>query len=207
MTESKLGAPLPAKQKRSQQTRDQLLAAGWRLLARNPWDQIGVNDIVAAAKSSVGSFYSRFADKESFFDSLALQYLERRRQSSEALIRELDPAGDYVSAVVMYVYDGVTTNRHFWFAAILKGVRVPGFWDPFRELGLLLGQGFLKGRSAQLGRALTAEEVRNIRFAFQMMNGVINNALINRPGPIMIETREFQTALVRGFRAVAGFEP
>ena len=207
MAQTKLGAPLPAKQQRSRETRDQLLAAGWKLLARNPWEDIGVNDIVKAAKSSVGSFYSRFADKDAFFDSLASQYLERGRLKREEFIRTLEPAGDYVTPMIMGIYHGILANRHFWFAAILKGVRVPGFWGPFREAGLLWSDEFMRLRSVELKRVLSAQEQRDIRFAFQMMNGVINNALINRPGPIMIETREFQRALVRGFRAVAGFTP
>ena len=78
MPKVSLSSPLPAKQNRSRKTRDALLAAGWKLLAKTSWDQLSVNDIVAEANSSVGSFYSRFADKDSYFDSLASQWLERR---------------------------------------------------------------------------------------------------------------------------------
>jgi AcrR family transcriptional regulator len=202
-----LSSPLPAKQNRSRKTRDALLAAGWKLLAKTSWDSLSVNDIVAEADSSVGSFYSRFADKDSYFDSLALQWLERRRAESQALYARLSSADDYVDAVIMDVYRSVVGSRHFWHAAIIRGVKVPEFWGPFRESGLRRIKECIRLRTEELGRELSAQEIRDIRFAFQMVNGVINNGILNRPGPIMLETREFEVALLRSFRAVAGLPP
>jgi AcrR family transcriptional regulator len=103
MRKVRLSAPLPAKQKRSRETRDALLAAGWKLLANTSWDRLSVNDIVAEARSSVGSFYSRFADKDSYFDSLASQWLERRRTETGALYERLKCTDDYVDALTMDV--------------------------------------------------------------------------------------------------------
>lgn len=199
-----LSTPLPAKQNRSRKTRDALLAAGWKLLAKTSWDRLSVNDIVAEAESSVGSFYSRFADKESYFDSLASEWLERRRTQTQEMYGRLQCTDDYVDAVVMDVYRSVIGCRHFWHAAIVRGVNVPEFWVPFRDSGLRRIKEFIRLRSDELGRALSAQETRDIRFAFQMVNGVINNGILNRPGPIMLETREFEVALLRSFRAVAG---
>ncbi|HTY93293.1 MAG TPA: TetR/AcrR family transcriptional regulator [Steroidobacteraceae bacterium] len=206
MGKATLSAPLPAKQDRSRRTRDALLAAGWKLLGRTSWDQLSVNDIVAEAKSSVGSFYSRFADKESYFDSLALQWLERRRAHNQVLYERLRCTDDYVAAVVMDVYRSILGCRNFWHAAMIRAVRVPEFWVPFRESGLRRIREFTRLRTEELGRELTARETQDIRFAFQMVNGVINNGILNRPGPIMLETREFEVALLRGFRAVAGLQ-
>jgi AcrR family transcriptional regulator len=199
-----LSTPLPAKQDRSRRTRDALLAAGWKLLAKMSWEKISVNDIVAAANSSVGSFYSRFTDKDSYFDSLASQWLNRRREQMQELFARLSSDDDYADALVMDVYRNVTASRNFWHAAIIRGVNFPDFWIPFRESGLRRIQEFLRLRTAELGRNLSAQETRDIRFAFQMVNGVINNGILNRPGPIMLETPEFEAALLRSFRAVAG---
>jgi AcrR family transcriptional regulator len=201
-----LSTPLPAKQDRSRKTRDALLAAGWKLLAKTSWDRLSVNDIVAEADSSVGSFYSRFADKDSYFDSLASQWLERRRVESQALYGSLSSADDYVDAVIMDIYRSVVGSRNFWHAAIIRGVNVPDFWIPFRESGLRRIKEFIRLRTDELGRELSAQETRDTRFAFQMVNGVINNGILNRPGPIMLETRESEVALVRSFRAVAGLQ-
>jgi hypothetical protein len=120
------------------------------------------------------------------------------------LFGTLNSTDDYVDAVIMDVYSHVIGSRNFWHAAIIRGVGVPEFWGPFRESGLRRIKEFLRLRTDEVGRTLTAQEIRDIRFAFQMVNGVINNGILNRPGPIMIETREFEVALVRSFRAVAG---
>ena len=115
----------------------------------------------------------------------------------------LSSADDYVDAVIMDVYRSVVGSRHFWHAAIIRGVKVPEFWVPFRESGLRRIKECIRLRTEELGRELSAQEIRDIRFAFQMVNGVINNGILNRPGPIMLETREFEVALLRSFRAVA----
>jgi hypothetical protein len=62
----------------------------------------------------------------------------------------------------------------------------------------------LELRATHIGRPLTQDEARHIRFAFQMANGLINNSIVNRPGPIMPGTPEFEVELVRGLKAVAG---
>jgi AcrR family transcriptional regulator len=60
----------PAKQARSRETRDRLLAAGRELLERGAFEETHVADIVRNAGCSVGAFYQRFADKEAFFTIL-----------------------------------------------------------------------------------------------------------------------------------------
>ena len=41
-----------------------------------------------------------------------------------------------------------------------------------------------------------------MRFAFQMLYGTLNNAIINQPGPLDIEDPAFVTQLERAFRLV-----
>lgn len=199
-----LAAPLPAKQARSRRTRDALIAAGWKLLAKHPWEEVTINHIVKAAGVSVGSFYTRFADRDAYFETLAAEWISQR---SEQRIRELESLGideDYFAHVVLDTYHVTLENQHFWRAALVRGAAHPAFWKPFRELGLRVTGRVLELRAAELGRPLTDEETRHIRFAFQMANGLINNSIVNRPGPILPGSPEFETELVRGLKAVAG---
>jgi AcrR family transcriptional regulator len=199
-----LATPLPAKQARSRRTRDALLAAGWKLLAKHSWQDITINDISKAAGVSVGSFYTRFVDKDAYFESLASGWVAQR---TEQRIRDLESLGkdeDYFAHVVLDTYRVTLENQHFWRAALVRGAAHPEFWKPFRELGLRVMDMVLELREAELGRPLTNEETRHIRFAFQMANGLINNSIVNRPGPILPGTTEFEIELVRGLKAVAG---
>lgn len=60
----------PAMQARSLQKRHDLLKAGRKLLHTRVLEEISIKDICTEAGCTVGSFYSRFEDKESYFDAL-----------------------------------------------------------------------------------------------------------------------------------------
>ncbi|MEO8315299.1 MAG: TetR/AcrR family transcriptional regulator [Pseudomonadota bacterium] len=204
MKRTPLAGPLPAKQDRSRRTRDALMAAGWTLLERQAWQDISVIQIATEAGVSVGSFYTRFATKEAFFESLSAAWIERRREQRKAFMAGMSPQVDYAAECILWTYRSLMRYSNFWTAALAKGAGSPDFWRPFRESALIMIDNVVDLRSAQLGRSLTADETRHIRFAFQMTNGLINNSIVNRPGPIMLGTPEFESELVRGLKAVAG---
>ena len=60
----------PAMQARSLQKRHDLLKAGRKLLHTRVLEEISIKDICTEAGCTVGSFYSRFEDKEIYFDAL-----------------------------------------------------------------------------------------------------------------------------------------
>jgi len=197
-------AALPTKQARSRKTRDALIAAAWRLLRARAWHDISINDLVKAAGCSVGAFYSRFADKEALFEALANEWLEMRREERAKGFAALNPEDDFAAQAVMSTYQHVMRYQNFWRAALVKGATDSVFWAPFRELGLKTIQMTVECHERRIGRQLTEEETRRIRFAFQMVNGAINNGIVNRPGPFLPGTPEFEFQLVRGFKAASG---
>lgn len=204
MMRTSLASPLPAKQDRSRRTRDGLLAAGWTLLDRQAWETITVIQIATKAGVSVGSFYTRFATKEAFFESLSAAWVNQRHEQRKAFLAGMSPQSDYAAECILWSYRSLMRYSNFWVAALAKGAESPDFWRPFRESALMMINGVLELRCTELGRPLAAEETRHIRFAFQMANGLINNSIVNRPGPIMPGTPEFESELVRGLKAVAG---
>ncbi|MEO8307399.1 MAG: TetR/AcrR family transcriptional regulator [Pseudomonadota bacterium] len=195
---------MPAKQERSRRTRDALLASGWALLEKQAWKDTTVIQIATDAGVAVGSFYTRFATKEAFFESLSAAWVERRHEQRKAFMAGMSPQSDYAAESMLWSYRNLMRYSNFWVAALAKGAESADFWRPFRESGLIMIDNVLQLRSAELGRRLTPDETRHIRFAFQMANGLINNSILNRPGPIMLGTAEFESELVRGLKAVAG---
>lgn len=76
-------------QHRSQDTLDRILDAAERLLDQRPFEAISIADVTAEAKSSVGSFYARFRDKDSLL--LFLQerlYAESYATADQVLVPE-----------------------------------------------------------------------------------------------------------------------
>jgi AcrR family transcriptional regulator len=194
---------LPVKQNRSQKTRDRLLAAGFKLLRRKDFDQLSVADIARAAGCAVGSFYQRFFDKDQYFHALA----EMRRTESRGQLDDwyADVTLDSVVArAVERDLKFVLDHPDFWRAALKRGTTDPAFWEEFRKLGRLSVDRFLETYAALLGRKLLVDEIEQIRFAFQMVRGTLNNTLINQPGPLSLEDAGFRRQIERAFRLVAG---
>jgi len=199
---SGLRTPLPTKQTRSRKTRDALIAAAWKLLEAQPWQVISINDIVKAAGCSVGAFYSRFTDKEALLEALAAKWIEERWSERERGFASLTPDADYAAHAILGTYHHLMRYQNFWRAALVKGASDQVFWEPFRTSGLRTIELTMQCHEQRLGRKMTEDEVRRIRFAFQMANGAINNGIVNRPGPLLPGTRDFEVELVRGFKAV-----
>jgi AcrR family transcriptional regulator len=201
---SGLRRPLPTKQDRSRKTRDALIAATWKLLQTHPWQAISINDIVKAADSSVGAFYSRFKDKEALLEALSADWLEVRWVQRAEGFASLSADADYAAYAILNTYHHLLRFQNFWRAVLVKGATDPVFWEPFRASGHQSMQLTIDCHKQRIARELTEEEIQHIRFAFQMANGVINNGIVNRPGPLFPGTSEFEAALVHGFKAVSG---
>lgn len=83
-TASSVWMNLP-RQDRGQQTAERILAATEQLMARRPFREISVAEIVRKAKASHSSFYARFPDKDAL---LGLIY-ERHNAAQSEMIDEL----------------------------------------------------------------------------------------------------------------------
>src|SRR5262245_28494982 len=110
---------LPVKQTRARETRDRLLAAGFKLLRRKHFDELSVADIARGAGCAVGSFYLRFVDKDQYFLAIA----EMRREQSRALLATWYDGVTRQSLVPRAVareLEFVLEHPNFWRAALRK---------------------------------------------------------------------------------------
>jgi AcrR family transcriptional regulator len=164
-----------------------------------------VADIAKSAGCAVGSFYLRFADKDQYFLAVA----ETRRGQSRARLEswyEGVTANNLVTRAIERELDFVLEHPNLWRAALKRGTTDPLFWEEFRELGRLSVAKFIEIYSGLLGRKVGAAEAENIRFAFQVVRGTVNNTLINQPGPLKLEDPAFRRQIERAFRLVAAIE-
>jgi len=193
------------KQRRSQKTYDALIAAGFRLLEDRELDAISVAELAASAGYSVGAFYARFRSKDEFFDAMIDQHLQTRRETQRRLLDEL-PNDGIVAGLIENVVGYYWSRRRFWRAALMRSMRDPAFWTPIRQHGNDFASAFVLRVNERVGRVLTADEETNIRFAFQLVFGTINNTIINRPGPVFMGQSQFIDSLVRAFRLVSNYD-
>jgi AcrR family transcriptional regulator len=192
---------LPVKQRRGEQTRDRLLAAGQRLIAQRDFDTMSVAEIAEAAGCSVGAFYQRFRDKDAFFGALVAHYVTAARATTVALYADHDDdrlIGALVRATVMRFRNNVGLIR----AAIRKRMEQGPVWEPIRLHGHFAADGMIGWLGVRRGRPLTPDETMATRFAFQVLYGTLNNAIVNQPGPLDLEDTDFLVQLERAFRLV-----
>ncbi|MBN1830939.1 MAG: TetR/AcrR family transcriptional regulator [Deltaproteobacteria bacterium] len=196
---------LSIKQNRSKRTYDALIKTGFQLLKKRDFTAITVAELSQSAGYSVGAFYARFRSKDEFFNAMVAHHFETRGVDLEHLFTTVQInvlIDELIKDIVHYYW----VNQNFWRAALVRSMRDPDFWTPIRRSGHDLATRVIGILSEQNDRTLTDLEQTNIRFAFQITLGTINNTIINRPGPIFMNQRLFVEGLARAFRLVTDYD-
>ena len=193
---------LNIKQSRSKKTYDALIKTGFQLLKKRDFDSITVAELSQSAGYSVGAFYARFRSKEALLDALAAHHRKARKAALEHFFSSHNN-DDFIDELIRDIIHYHWNNRNFWRTAQVRGMRDPEFWAPIRQGGHDVASKTIEMLSEQADRPLTDEEEINVRFAFQITFGTLNNTVINRPGPIFMNQKLFIEKLTEAFRLVS----
>jgi len=198
-------AELRIRQKRGQVTYDALIDTAFAMLEEKEFDDISVAELAQRAGYSVGAFYARFRSKDELFEAMVQRHVQNRREVRQRQFSSTDDAAllrELLDETVHYYWG----RRRFWRAALIRSIRDPEFWAPMRTLSHEFADALLARFAARAGRALTRPEEANVRFAVQLAFGLINNTILNRPGPFFLEQELFIDNLVRAFKLVSGYD-
>ncbi|HZF28535.1 MAG TPA: TetR/AcrR family transcriptional regulator [Gammaproteobacteria bacterium] len=209
---SDVDAPVPfsgpgrrIKQARGRKTYDALIATAFELLEEREFDTLTVAELAKAAGYSVGAFYARFKSRDEFFDAMIAQHMELRTKARTHLFATA-PDDTLVDELIVEVCAYFGQRERFWRAALSRSIRKPEFWEPLRRHGREFADLLIERIGTSAARPLTDTEQTNVRFAFQITLGTINNTIINRPGPIVLGQTSFVANLARAFRLVSGYD-
>ena len=209
MNEISLTSPelpgLKIKQKRSRKTYDALIRTAFRLLKKQGLNSISIAELTQAAGYSVGAFYARFQSKDEFLEALVKHHVQSRRATHDYLFSRYQ-GDELIDRMIEDIVSYTWKNSGFYQSTLELSVYDRGFWKPMRALGHELANYFIASLRNQINRELTETEELNIRFAFQVTFGTVNNAIINRPGPVQIEAELFTVQLTRAFRLVSDYD-
>lgn len=138
---------LPAKQARSEQTRNRLLQTGVALLTDGGFDAVSIAQIAAAANCSVGAFYQRFQNKQAYFEFLLDSLIERVRletahRLTEHSVAPLDLAQTVALCVRQQIHI-VHAHAGLLRAALVYSINDHGDWQPIRDIGIWLKDHYL----------------------------------------------------------------
>jgi AcrR family transcriptional regulator len=193
------------KQSRGRRTYDALIETGFKLLEHNDLESIPIAELAKAAGYSVGAFYARFQSKNEFFAALIAHHLEHRVRARDRLLANAPDQtliDELMNDFVAYYWK----RRRFWRAVLARSSRDARFWEPIRQDGREFDDRLMDRMTQRAGRPLTNAERTNVSFAFQLARGTINNAILNRPGPIFIGHDLFVRNLARAFRLVSDYD-
>jgi AcrR family transcriptional regulator len=196
---------LSIKQNRSKKTYKALIAAGFRLIKKREFDSITVAELAKTAGYSVGAFYTRFKSKDEFFDAMVVHHIISRVKTQDKILSAFQQES-FIDEIIKDIVQYYWINRRFWRAALFRSIRDREFWEPIRKSGHSLASRVISRMSELAARPLTEMEETNIRFAFQITLGTINNTIINQPGPIFMKQRLYVEKLIRAFRLVSDYE-
>jgi AcrR family transcriptional regulator len=192
-------------QSRSLRTQQSFVDAGWDILRKQSWESTSITAIAKQAGRSVGVFYQRFGSKADFLTVLLNRWLEM----SYAGLDEWPTAettDDLIHWYLADVFERIKANHYLWRAALERAMDDPVSWEPFRVMAAKRRATLAERLGEIRGRSLSDAEKQRLDFAVQVFNSVINNALLNDPGPLRVDQKEFLPTLEKIFHTVAALD-
>jgi len=197
--------PAPT-QGRSRLTAERFIGAAFTLLETKTFEELSVADLAREAGRSVGAFYQRFGSKDDFLTVLLIDTCERGEVESARVLAEGGDEG-VVEALLAENFAAIMRNRNLWHAALRRSAQDPTFWAQFHTYGRRSLQLVVQRIAELRGSAVSQDEALRLAIALQVFNSVINNQMMNTPGPLTLNSPDFLPSLLRVFRAVYAATP
>ena len=185
----------------AQATHDAFLATARHLLAEKDFDALSIAEIAAANDLSVGAFYGRFRDKETFFAVLQEQ-VTAEWMAVAAL--DLSPPGlglmdgpQTVAKICTTVVRLIRVDAGFLRAALKHATTQPAAWTPIKRTGHAIVDMAVQVLKPLLVDMPARQRAAKIRFAMQMVYGTCLNAVLHDPGPLLLSGRQLERELAR----------
>ena len=176
---------LPAKQERSRQTRDRLLATGRKLLDKGVFEDAPVAALARQSGCSVGSFYFRFPDKQAFYEAVMAAVEEEVAARVQQRVNETSVAGLSAARTVEACVD-VLIDLMDDYQGMVRTVQYKGMTHrpsilPLQRMGQRLVS-YLSGLiQAKYGERDNPMFARNIAVGFQVAFSMMQISLMNKP--------------------------
>ena len=192
-----------AKQSRSQAKHEALLQAGRRLLQTEDLGSLSVAQLTSDAGMSVGSFYSRFDDKDAWFAELLRGTGEQALRETQALLDGSRFArashARKAALIVGHIVAIHREHRGIFRAAHSDAARSRLYWPQLHAYGRRLADAVYDALAPQLQQVPPAQRRLRVGIALQLVFGTLVNAVLHNPGPIGLHDKRMETELSRVF--------
>jgi AcrR family transcriptional regulator len=212
--EDKLDIPgvRPAEQLRSRLLQDRFVTAGRKIMVKTRLADLPIPDLAKEAGSSVGGFYSRFDNKDAFFEFLRLQMFDDHMKLHDEYLdptRFADKTHKEVSSafvdLMLLVFSGPW--RGVLREAFSRIPEHPESWGPMTRRSQ-----YLCNRILALYEPLVKNKDgldQRVAFAVQLLFSAFDNEMMNPNLEFRISDTQFRNFLIQSFDAlIAGqFDP
>jgi AcrR family transcriptional regulator len=201
----------PPRQARSQQTLDRILDAAESLVQEKGFDDVPIAEIVRRAESSVGSFYSRFPDKDALLHALYERFIEQAIATSD---EALDPErwrgaciDEITVVVVRFLVEIYRERRGLIRAFAIRNHANPGSQARRERLSRHVSaelSALLLERRAEIAHP---EPERAAAFALTLVFSTLDNTILfgeMRSGTFLLSDADLAAELARAMLAYLG---
>jgi AcrR family transcriptional regulator len=175
-------------QTRSRESTEALLEIGRRLIEQRGVDDCSMNEVAAAAGSSVGSLYFRFGNKERFVSEVMRRQVDATREQIASFLAKMEAKvsspPEVIEAITEWLVVEYRKNQGLLRAQIRRALDDPKEWQPFQKLARELVDGTIRILERSPDVPPDTDWQKRVRIIMQMILGTLNNAIINRPGPL-----------------------
>jgi AcrR family transcriptional regulator len=198
----------PPQQARSQKTLDRLLDAAEALVAEKGFDDTPVAEIARRAESSVGAFYSRFADKDALLGALSERFISQALATADDALAparwQRATIDEIAQAVVRFLVEIHRERRGLLRAFALRAPVDPAFLARRERLAQHIAAGLSALLIAHRGEIRHADPQRAAAFALTMVFGTLEHTILfseMRSGALAWTDDDLATELARAFLA------
>jgi AcrR family transcriptional regulator len=196
------------KQQRSLHKQQALLAAGRELLKTHDLPSLTVAQVAAAAGVAVGSFYTRFADKNAWFAELSrvaaqAAFDDLQRLLDSAAMRRAAPARK-VALLMQWLVQVHRDHQGIFRAAVSDPARTTLYWVPLTRLCAQVDDLIYAALAPDLQAVPRGARRRRVSFALQMVFSTLLNAVLHDSGPVHLHDAGLARALSRAFLVLVG---
>lgn len=172
----------PTHQARSQETLERILEAAEEVVSEKGFESATVSEIVRRAKSSVGSMYARFNDKDSLLVCLHERFCEQAVATTDAA---LDPArwegatiAEIFSTAIPFVVQVYRAKRGLIRAFIVRGSTDHQFAERAGRLGRAVSERLIALLMARRDEIKHPDPVLAVDFGLRMTFDTLDQATL-----------------------------
>ncbi len=194
-------------QQRSRDRQKALLSTGLRLTASHQWSKVTVAEIAASSGMSVGTFYTRFRDKQAYLEVLVTLVADQMRQHMDEYVElelaKKQTATKLLNSFVSHSIDTYAKLEGVFRASVLT--RTEESDHPFIVLRTYSREQFIHLLRPYFKAHGTSTTLK-LGFAHQMINSTLVNTILTDPGPLRLKNENFRLELVNAMAAYLNFK-